>query len=147
MNPPCKLVNEQWIVGCYSFVQRISTRCYPVRGIDQLRERLQNPQASRPSEKAEKKESGEKASKETSQAPPSAKQAAVDPDLEDVLEEIQDSGELEEFDEEFFDATFFDSKSNSQTQTQSQSLSQTNQSSAPRVLSDRDATRFKRDRK
>ena len=86
-------------------MQRISAKRYPVRGIEQLRERLENPRAFQQFDPKEGEKSV-KGSKEADQTKRNTKQMAVDPDLEDVLEEMKENEESEEIEEEFFDDDF-----------------------------------------
>lgn len=115
-------------------MQRISAKRYPVRGIEQLRERLQNPKAFQSSDQKEE----EQGNKEADQMKSGAKQMAVDPDLEDVLEEMKDNEESEEVEEDYFDDdfAFMDFKSQPQEKQPIQ----------PKIRSDRDMSLFKRNR-
>lgn len=115
-------------------MQRISAKRYPVRGIEQLRERLQNPKAFQSSDQKE----GEQGSKEADQVKSGTKQMTVDPDLEDVLEEMKDNEESEEVEEDFFDDDF--------TFMNFKPRPQEKQPIQPKIRSDRDMSLFKRNR-
>lgn len=73
MNERIRFVNEFWIISCFSFAICLSSKGYPVRGIEKIREL----------NKQQKEQDGGK-----SQDVVEEKKSFVDPELADVLEEL-----------------------------------------------------------
>ena len=95
------LVNEQWIIFCHSVLQRISSKCYPIPRIEQLRSQLQgskghtdNSQTNPISNLAHTDGESVPARTEGEGKGNASPETVVDADLQDVMEELQEDEQL-----------------------------------------------------
>lgn len=95
------LVNEQWIIFCHSVLQRISSKCYPIPRIEQLRSQLQsseghtddsqtNPISNLVQSDVESVPARTEGSGKVNASP----ETVIDADLQDVMEELQEDEQL-----------------------------------------------------
>ena len=98
------LVNEQWIIFCHSVLQRISSKCYPIPRIEQLRSQLQgskghtNDSQTNPSSNLVHTDGeGVPARTEGQGNGNASPETVVDADLQDVMEELQEDELSDDF--------------------------------------------------